>query len=296
MKDDIKDHYSGLVDEYIDQYNPEYLDKLPEYPANYFRLSLIRNLLTRKKCRRLLDIGAGSGVPTKTIAQDLGSEEVVAFDFTEEMVLTLRKTLTTTNIKKVEVFSADASQPESYKTAVRNGKFDVALMLGVMPHVSNDLEVLRYVRESLVTGGQAFVSFRNQLFDLFTMNRLTHQFFLEHLLSPVDLSIRKSTGEELESRLEMTKPPIRRVNATGGLGYDQILAKSHNPLQVQDLFLSAGFKECSIHWYHFHAALPWLDGAKVAKSAFRSASMQLEGRDDWRGFFLCSAFLVRAVV
>jgi SAM-dependent methyltransferase len=294
MEDEIKNHYSGLLQEYIDQYDPDCLDTIEEYPANYFRLKLLKKLLEGKAVNRLLDIGAGSGVPLIILAKHLELQEVVGFDFTKEMVRGLKRNLNKSGIQDSYAFQGDANNPRSFEKAVKDGKFDAALMLGVMPHINNDIETLKNLRGSLVAGGRAYVSFRNRLFNLFSMNRLTHEFVLEDLLSGVDSSIRNITSHELKNRLAMGKPTIRRVNSAGGIGYDQILAKTHNPLEASTLFRAAGFKEVSIHWYHFHATLPWLEGGAVSKELFRSASISLEGSDDWRGNFLCSAYVVEA--
>ena len=51
---------------------------------------------------------------------------------------------------------------------------------------------------------------------------------------------------------------VRRVNINGGTGYDLILSKMHNPLEIHELFKKAGFSEIKIHWYHLHSTIPQL--------------------------------------
>jgi hypothetical protein len=75
------------------------------------------------------------------------------------------------------------------------------------------------------------------------------------------------------------------------------------------LFKDAGFVDVSVHYFHFHAGMPYLQSKDP--SAFRAADIALEdaafhatfegasregGSNDvtWRGMFLASAFLVEA--
>ena len=47
-------------------------------------------------------------------------------------------------------------------------------------------------------------------------------------------------------------------------------------------------------WYHYHPAMPYLE--EKIPEIFRKESIRLEHEpSDWRGFFLCSAFVVEAV-
>ncbi len=83
------------------------------------------------------------------------------------------------------------------------------------------------------------------------------------------------------------------VEGKGGPGYDAILAKFHNPLEIPGLLRASRFGGARFHWYQFHAAPPWL--AEELGDLFDAESVKLEHHtDDWRGIFLCSAVLVDA--
>ena len=54
-----------------------------------------------------------------------------------------------------------------------------------------------------------------------------------------------------------------------------------------------GFKEPTLHWYHFHPAPPMLEPQLGAR--FREEASKLEFSTSWRGHFLASAFVVEAI-
>lgn len=292
---DVRDHYASMHKEYIEEYDPEQLLSRDEYPANYFRLELLKKRFADLNPHRILDAGAGSGIPALRLCEHIAARNVVAFDITPDMVTCLKELFQANGLSESEVFEGSIEDAGSFDRALQGGAFDAVLMLGVIPHVDDDLAVLRQARRCLNPGGRAFISFRNDLFNLFTMNRFTHDFIASELLSGVDEQVRQPVCDALGARLAMDKPPLRTTNVVGGAGYDTILAKSHNPLEAASLFSEAGFASTRLHWYHYHAALPMLDGGAIDRKAFRAASMKLEGSGDWRGHFLCSAYVVEAI-
>jgi hypothetical protein len=90
-------------------------------------------------------------------------------------------------------------------------------------------------------------------------------------------------------------PPVRStVTGHAGPGYDAVLSRFHNPFEVVELFERVGFREIKHLFYHYHPAMPYL--ASSAPTAFREEALRLEHEtSNWRGFFLCSAFVIEAV-
>ncbi len=62
---------------------------------------------------------------------------------------------------------------------------------------------------------------------------------------------------------------------------------------MTDLFHDHGFTDVKLLWYHYHPAMPYLEDKMP--ELFRKEAIKLEGTSDWRGMFLCSAFIVEAV-
>ena len=168
------------------------------------------------------------------------------------------------------------------------------MAMGVMPHVGNDDMVLENMATLVRPGGSVFVEFRNKLFSLFTFNRYTADFILNDLLVGVSKELKDEVARDLESRLRMDIPPIRdAIEGSDAPGYDAILSKFHNPFEVVELFKKHGFRDIKLLWYHYHPSMPYLED-KMPES-FRKEAIRLEHEpSNWRGYFLCSAFVVEA--
>ena len=156
------------------------------------------------------------------------------------------------------VIVGDVQNFDSFSALMEDQPFDAAVCFGVMPHVNDELKALKNLHRSLRKNSRAFVEFRNELFNLITMNRFTHNYIVEELFAKAPPSIREATSAHLDSILAMDKPPLRTEAEAGKPGYDAIQARMHNPLKMDELFGEAGFTDVEIHWYHFHPTLPLL--------------------------------------
>jgi 2-polyprenyl-3-methyl-5-hydroxy-6-metoxy-1,4-benzoquinol methylase len=292
---DVQDHYSVNASTYRNHYDSKNFRTSSTYPAEYFRLDILLKRLQDIEAKRVLDAGCGEGTPMLKVSE-LGIE-VRGFDFTEEMVKEAKAIFVEHSLDPNWVKLGDVENYESFATLVGEDLFDAAICFGVLPHVSDDLVALKNLRKCIRPGGRAFVEFRNPLFDLITMNRFTHNFMVNELLENVPQELRDATSEHLSGILAMDKPFMRNESEGGKPGYDSIQAKRHNPITVPTLFASAGFEAPKIHWYHFHPTLPMLEGETVTAAAFREAAFNMEAEtSDWRGYFLCSAYVVEAIV
>ncbi len=292
---DVRSHYSLMAQDYIDQYDKKLKLSRFEYPANYNRLELILNLCKGLKVNNVLDAGVGAGVPLLKVAKKTEAKNIHAFDYTQEMVDFCKDYLKNKNFKNTNIYKGSVEKRSSFKKALINGKIDIALMLGVMPHVKNDLIVLKNLRSVMSKNSRAFVSFRNKLFNIFTLNRYSYDFFINDLLSITDNKSLNISKKNLKNFFNMNQPTVRKVNIKGGTGYDLILSKMHNPLEIEKLFKKAGFSKIKIHWYHLHSTIPQLQNKFKSKKEFYVSSLKLEHKDNWRGMFLGSAFLVEAI-
>jgi 2-polyprenyl-3-methyl-5-hydroxy-6-metoxy-1,4-benzoquinol methylase len=289
----VREHYSVNAATYRNHYDSNNLWDSPTYPAEYFRLTLLLKRLKETGAMRVLDAGCGEGTPLLKMSE-LGIA-IRGFDFTEEMIDEAKSLFERSALNPEWLKIADVENFESFSSLMEGEPFDAAVCFGVMPHVSNVEHALANLRKSVKQGGRTYVEFRNPLFDLITMNRFTRSFITEELLFDVPENIRETTTEYLESVLAMDKPRLRESSEAGKPGYDAIQAKRHNPLTVGSLFTVAGFINPQIHWYHFHPTLPLLEGDTVASESFRKAAFKMEENPgDWRGHFLCSAYVVEA--
>lgn len=286
-------HYDAVASGYHEQYDREKLLSLPFYPANYFRLQHLLNSFVQKGLRKVVEVGVGEGTPLVELGR--GGMEVWGFDVSPEMVKRAKQNMRSAKFDPHRIFWGDIQDPATYVHALRGGLFDGLLAMGVMPHVENDVMVLKNMAACVREGGSLFVEFRNKLFSLFTFNRLTVEFILDDLLRGVSPELKDLVRKDLSSRLNMDAPRVRdSVSGTDAPGYDLIPAKFHNPFEVKELFTSLGFRDIRFIWYHYHPVMPSLEAK--AGSLFRREAFRLEHESsEWRGMFLCSAFVVEAV-
>lgn len=286
----VASHYDGSASTYADQYDPQKIWTNEEYPANYFRLQLVREILKNKGATSVYELGAGEGTPLVALAQD--GIRVAGNDLSPEMIKLAKKNfadhdLDPSDIALLDVQNLDAVRAERE----RLGEFDAVMALGVIPHVHNESEFIAAMDMFLKPGGTLILQFRNSLFSMFTFNRLTKELILDSLLTGVSEPIREVMAKDLDSRLAVDKPPMR-TRPTGD-GYDQILSKFHNPFELAELVQSFGYENLSYRWYNYHPTYPMI-ADQVDPTEYRQAQIDLEGDTGWRGMFMCSAGLIIA--
>lgn len=288
----VSEYYDAAAATYHEQYDRNrLLDPTRPYPANYFRLDLLLDSFGSKGIKKVIEVGVGEGTPLVTLGK--AGIDVWGFDISNAMVQSSAVTLAEAGMDATHVSWGDIREPATYAELARQAPFDGLMAMGVMPHVEEDDAVIENMANLVKPGGSVFIEFRNKLFSLFSLNRLTHQFILDDLLKDANPEMKKVVDDELSSRLRMDMPP-QRLGTEQEPGYDAILSKFHNPFEMGDLFNKHGFHDVKLLWYHYHAGMPYLEERDPA--LFRSASIALEHEDsEWRGFFLCSAFVVEAV-
>ena len=288
----VADHYNAVVDDYHLNYDDEAHKTLPHYPANYFRLQILKKEVAKLDAKSIYETGLGEGTPLAHMAA-MGLR-VAGSDIAQNMVTAAKVNFTRRGLDPDVIQIGNIDEPESFANQLEGGLFDAMMASGVLPHVADDETALRNMRSIIRPGGTAFIEFRNSLFSMFTLNRFTKEFYLDELLKTVPDALRDATAKELDDRLATDMPPARTRNVDGdGPGYDLIQANYHNPFELLEQFGKLGFSDMKIHWYHFHPAPPMLE--KAIGPAFREAAMAMEYDQSWRGMFLCSAGVVQAV-
>jgi len=287
----VASHYDGSASTYADQYDETKIWTNEEYPANYFRLKLVRRILANGGVKSLYEHGVGDATPLVTIAGD--GIRVAGNDVSPEMVKFARANMTKHGLEPEAINLLDVQSHESIDVErERAGSFDAVMALGVIPHVEDDRWFVASMDKFLEPGGRLLLQFRNSMFSMFTFNRLSKEFVMDELLADVPESVRQIVSADLDQRLAVDKPP-KRTRPTGD-GYDEILSKFHNPFELSEMVKSFGYKELQFHWYNYHPAYPMLAG-RIDPKVYRQAQIDLEGDTSWRGMFLCSAGLIQAV-
>jgi 2-polyprenyl-3-methyl-5-hydroxy-6-metoxy-1,4-benzoquinol methylase len=290
VKAAIAAHYDGEVDFYADRYEKSFLQQSGEYPSNYTRLEILCNRLVEFGAKRVFEVGMGEGSPLRAFGR--AGMEVCGCDLSEPMVVATRERLKKAGVNAPILFVGDIEDAKSLTPALERGKYDAIIASGVLPHIQKEKAFFENIRMMLRPGGRIFIEFRNKLFSLFTLNRYTKEFVLDDLLAGVSADVKDAVAAELDRRLATNFPPVRGHHDPDRPGYDDILAKFHNPLELEAQVASHGFRSLGFHWYHYHAAPPMI-ADKLGK-AFDRESLRLEHEAGWRGMFLCSAGIIEA--
>ncbi|MGD9637484.1 MAG: class I SAM-dependent methyltransferase [Alphaproteobacteria bacterium] len=293
-KNTVVNHYDTVAASYHEQYDRDMLyDVTKVYPANYFRLQMLLNSFVTKNIKKVVEIGVGEGTPLVTLGK--AGIDIWGFDVSKEMVKKSQENMIKSGQDPDHIFLADIQDSTSYVHCLKDGLFDGLIAMGVLPHVQNDDLVLENMASMVKKGGSVFIEFRNKLFSLFSQNRHTVDFIMNDLLGDVSDEMKQYVEEDLKSRLRTDMPKIRdKVQGTDKPGYDAILSKFHNPFEVIELFKKHNFKDIKLLWYHYHPAMPYL--SEKDPELFRREAIKLEHEpSNWRGLFLCSAFVIEAV-
>jgi len=277
---------------YEDFYGPK-----ASYPPVH--LDLLKRLLRDARAKSVLDAGCGPASMLRHLVDE--KLEVYGFDVTPEMVAEARRVLAPHGVPPERIWEGSVLSPEAFRPpgAKRGKRFDAAICIGVLPHITEELDtkVIRNLRDAVKKRGLVVVEGRNAFFALFTTNRYSYQFFRDVLIRADQLADR--TGNEgpkvlaaletLEKQFRMDLPPLRRGKADQP-GYDEVLSRTHNPLLLKAQFAAAGLTDVRVLFYHFHCLPPMFE--HEMPELFRRESLQMEDPEDWRGHFMASAFLV----
>ena len=287
----VMKHYDGSAPTYHEQYDPDLLWANAEYPANLFRLQLVARLLQEAGARSVYELGTGEATPMIKLHRALGID-VAGSDLSPEMVRLGKENLERHGLDPGLLSHVDAQDVAAVR-AERSlrGESDAVIALGVIPHVTDDAAFVRSMSLFCRPGGTLLLQFRNSMFSMFTFNRLTKEFILDELMAPVPQEFKDAVAADLDTRLAVDLPPVRRRD--DGYGYDEVLSRFHNPFELADVVKAQGYTDVRFHWYNYHPTYPMLRG-QFEDRAYREAQMALEQEGTWRGMFLCSSGVIEA--
>jgi SAM-dependent methyltransferase len=289
----VKNCYSTWAESYHRDY---YASKFAYPPVHE---ALIRKLLVDAGVRNVLDAGCGPASMLRGLV-GLGFD-LFGFDLTPEMVEEARRVMAPLGVPEGHIWEGSVTDPAAFRVPhTGRTEFDAAICIGVFPHVPVELEevALANLHAAVRPGGLVVLEARNQLFALFTLNRYSYEFFLRELIREEELfrgqgeSIRRQVLEELGRRFRLDVPPVRGGKA-GEPGYDEVLSRTHNPLVFRERFTAAGFRDVRLLFYHYHCLPPLCE--KSMPDLFRRSSVAMEDPQDWRGYFMASAFIIAGI-
>ncbi len=278
------DYYNQEAENYKAMYMPNY----EKYPANLIRLKMMTKILKRSKKKTVLDAGCGSATPMIKLIKS--GFDVNGFDYSKEMVKYGQNELKSHKLSPNLIYHADLTK----FSTMQKKKFDAVIALGVFPHIKNERAALKNIKKCLKKNGSVYIEFRNQLLSLFSQNQFSADFYLNDLINAK--KIPKNMTTELIKFYSKKLSVGKNVKTKDGrIVYSDIYAKFRNPFTIEkELFEPIGFKVDNLHFYHYHALPPIFE--TTHKNIFRKLSKKIENPSDWRGHFMCSAFVVEASV
>lgn len=278
-------------------YYGDYYASEKTYPP--IHIQIVRNLLKESGARSLLDAGCGPASMLRDLV-DLNIS-LYGFDLTPEMVVEARRILCEKGVLANHVWKGSVLDPGAFRPPGTKEPtcFDAAICIGVMPHIpmEADTKVICHLRNAVKEDGLVVIEARNQFFSLFTLNRYSHQFFMDELIRAKALISQNEPNiveitevfKELATHFRLDLPPVRK-GKTDEPGYDEVLSRTHNPLVLKDQFIEAGFEDVKLLFYHYHCLPPMFE--TQMPDFFRKKSVEMENPEDWRGYFMASAFLL----
>ncbi len=172
-----------------------------------------------------------------------------------------------------------------------DGTFGSIICLGVLPHiVEMDKAIQELVRVSR-PGAIHILSFRNDLFDLFTFNSFTMQFHNEHFIDllPVDEG-EKAKARDLLRGL-VTHPDVPSLDYSPSAdGFGDLTRINSNPLTIGDDLKGYGLSHLKTGFYKFHP-LPPLLSKHFPDFARWGAMLDEKLCFSWHGLLMASTFV-----
>ncbi len=291
----VRQCYSTWGESYYD----DYYGPSAAYPPVH--LPLIAGIVDQASPKRLLDAGCGPASMLRHLVRP--GREIYGFDLTPEMIIEAKRVMGALSVPQHRIWQGSIIAREAFDCPTeRPETYDMVLGVGVLPHLQSgdEIQVIKNLHDCLKSGGMAVVEARNELFSLFTLNRYSKDFFSQRLLGTQHLLAQSGAEKagleeaiaQMEGMFRTDLPSIRR-GKQGQPGYDEVVSRLHNPLVLGRQFADAGFSRIRTLFYHYHCLPPMLSD-KVPQ-LFRKQSLAMEADpEDWRGYFMASAFVVVA--
>jgi SAM-dependent methyltransferase len=285
MTDDETDQVKQYYNQVADEYNQHYAEEVEGYPQNRIRRDIIVERLVEEDVDTVLDVGCGDGSVTLSLLKN--GIDATGFDFAEEMAAEAQ-----TKLEKNGYDGDRIHQDDLREELPREESYDAVIALGVFPHVPEIEPNLENVYKTLSDDGVALIQFRNKIFDIFTLNQYTYDFYENQLLRDVELPEDPDTAlkQRIRDACNVTRTEPEKDDNDKELSYEDIYAPFSNPFTVENQWKKIGFSNLDMLFYNYHGMLPEFE--EVYPDAFRKASLELEDPDDWRGYLMASSFIL----
>ena len=264
---------------------------LPVDPA-WYRRRLYNFFLKKYKPKTVLDIGCGGGWTVldalKKGISAVGVEPVIKLkNFAVDLI-------TKEGYKDEKIYLDDLL----YIEKLNDNSQDCIALLSVIPHVPIDkLEhIHNEIHRVLKPKGKLIVAYRNELFDLFTFNSITLDFYKNilwgnHFFNGI--SADHNVLSSLKNMITNPNTPGEFHTNSKDKSFGKLKRFKTNPLTINNFLSNYGFKWLESNFYHFHALPPLISKSGTNLKEINH-KLEINCSNDWRANFMCPMYLVIA--
>ncbi|MBD2464238.1 class I SAM-dependent methyltransferase [Oscillatoria sp. FACHB-1407] len=255
---DSKQYWADVANQYSDALENDY---------HKHRLEVIRSLIPEELFqpgKQIFDFGCGDAILFPWFLETGGNIEGI--DIAPEMIQIGQQRLTSWGFDSSLIQVADVN----YLKQIGSASLDGLLSFNVLAYLTDEEELIFYQEASRIVkpGGYLIVTHSNELFDLFSLNHYTVEFFKDYFVTD---ALQHAKLSSLLTHSEGSSKAAYNVR--------------ENPLSYHHKLKKFNFKELKQGFINFHILPPPLLQDKTYPS-----TLNVDEGDRWKLMFMCSTF------
>ena len=138
------------------------------------------------------------------------------------------------------------------------------------------------------------VAYRNELFDFFTFNSITLNFYKNTIWNNKELSSINNDNKVLEALKNLvtnSNVPGEFHTNSSDKSFGKLKRFKTNPMTIKSFLAKYNLNWLESNFYHFHCVPPLISD-KVKDLKKINHKMELNHSNDWRAQFMCPMYLV----
>lgn len=248
---------------------------------------LIDKILPGLSCppKKIIDYGCGGGQLVKELYQ-MGYD-VIGIEPNPELSSIAKEQLKKIDPRKDIIVEGGIETLER----ITNKSVDMFIAMGVFQymHDSDYKKIMIEIKRILKQDGHVVCTFQNSLFDMFTFNKYTVDFYenqLFPLFEPYGLNVEKA-ATDIRKLIKNPGLPEYKSNRAR----DNIFVRLSNPLTIKGELLECGFDLIDIYFYSLFPTPPLISEEQKDVVNNIINQIEVEKSQEWYGYFIGNAFL-----